>query len=121
MMVCGVPCEAAPTVEQQVNELVVYLQGDYEIPLRELRYPKESCYECHEHGSYEEIVEMTAELEETVGANPHASHYGEMDCRLCHQMHKESPLIKGWYSCRHAGTFESCSTCHGTAAGGNDD
>jgi len=41
MMVCGVPCEAAATVEQQV------------------------------------------------GANPHASHYGEMECRLCHKMHKE--------------------------------
>ena len=101
-MVCGVPCEAAPTVEQQINELVVYLQGDYEMPLRELRYPKESSYECHQHGSYEEIV----------GANPHASHYGEMDCRLCHKMHKESPLINGCYGCHHEGTFESCSTCH---------
>jgi len=79
-----------PTLEQQVHELVVYVQGDYEIPLSELKYPKESCYECHEHGTYEEIVEMTAELEETVGANPHASHYGEMECRLCHKMHKES-------------------------------
>ncbi len=79
-----------PTLEQQVNELVVYVQGDYEIPLRELKYPKESCYECHEHGTYEEIVEMTADLEETAGANPHASHYGEMECRLCHKMHKAS-------------------------------
>ncbi len=112
MMVCGVPCEAGPAAAQQVNELVVYLQGDYEIPLKELKYAKESCYECHEHGTYEEIVEMTADLGETVGANPHASQYGEMDCRLCHKMHKESPLIKGCYSCHHAGTFESCSTCH---------
>ena len=79
-----------PTVEEQVNELVVYLQGDYEIPLRELKYPMEECLQCHEHGSYEEIVEMTADLVETVGANPHASHYGEMECRLCHKMHKES-------------------------------
>jgi cytochrome c nitrite reductase small subunit len=79
-----------PTLEQQLDELKVYLQGDYEIPLRELKYPKESCYECHEHGTYEEIVEMTAELAETVGANPHASHYGEMECRLCHRMHEES-------------------------------
>jgi len=79
-----------PTIEQQVNELVVYVRGDYEIPLRELKYPKEDCYGCHEHGSYEEIVQMTAELEDTVGANPHASHYGDMECRLCHKMHKES-------------------------------
>jgi cytochrome c nitrite reductase small subunit len=79
-----------PTVEEQVNELVVYLQGDYEIPLRELKYPMEECLQCHEHGTYEEIVETTADLVETVGANPHASHYGEMECRLCHKMHKES-------------------------------
>ncbi|HEM62267.1 MAG TPA: cytochrome c3 [Chloroflexi bacterium] len=80
-----------PTVEQQVHELVVYMQGDYEIPLRELKYAKEDCYQCHEHGTYEQIAEMTADLEETVGANPHASpHYGDLDCRLCHKMHKDS-------------------------------
>ena len=79
-----------PTLEQQMNELVVYLQGDYEIPLKELKYAKESCYQCHEHGSYEQIVELTADVEEEFGANPHASHYGELECRLCHKMHKES-------------------------------
>jgi len=52
-----------PTVEQQVHELVVYMQGDYEIPLPELQYPKEDCYDCHEHGTFDQIVEMTAELE----------------------------------------------------------
>jgi hypothetical protein len=87
-----------PTLEQQVNELVMYLRGDYQLPLKELKYPKESCYGCHEHGTYEEIVEMTAELEETVGANPHASHYGELECRLCHKMHKQSE--------------EYCAQCH---------
>ena len=40
MMVCGVPCEAGPTVEQQVNELVVYLQGDYEIPHEGAQVPE---------------------------------------------------------------------------------
>jgi len=79
-----------PTLEQQIDELMVYIHGDYEVPLRDLKYPTESCLECHEHGSYEEIVEMTADLEETVGANPHDSHYGEMECRLCHKMHQES-------------------------------
>ncbi|MDH4207754.1 MAG: cytochrome c3 family protein [Anaerolineae bacterium] len=79
-----------PTLEQQISELAMYVTGDYQTPLNELKYPKESCYECHEHGTYEQIVEMTAELEETVGANPHASHYGELECRLCHKMHKQS-------------------------------
>jgi hypothetical protein len=87
-----------PTLEQQIDELIVYVQGDYEIPLGELKYPKESCYGCHEHGSYEQIVEMTAHLEEEVGGNPHNSHYGEMECRLCHKMHEESE--------------DYCSQCH---------
>jgi cytochrome c nitrite reductase small subunit len=79
-----------PTLEQQVNELLVYVQGDYEVPLKEMKYPQEDCLGCHEHGSYEQIIEMTADLEDTGGANPHDSHYGEMECRLCHKMHKES-------------------------------
>jgi len=33
------------------------------IPLPELKYPKEDCYDCHEHGTFDHIVEMTAELE----------------------------------------------------------
>lgn len=79
-----------PTLQEQMGELVVYLQGDYEIPLKDLKYPMESCFQCHQHGSYEEIIAITADLEEEVGANPHASHYGEMECRLCHKMHEES-------------------------------
>jgi len=79
-----------PTLEQQVHELVVYVQGDYEIPLRELKYPMEECLQCHEHGSYEQLVEITAHFESSAGANPHDSHYGELECRLCHKMHKES-------------------------------
>jgi cytochrome c nitrite reductase small subunit len=84
-----------PTLEQQVNELVVYLQGDYEVPLKGLKYPQEGCFECHEHGSYEQLVEATAHLEEEIGANPHDSHYGEMECRLCHKMHEESETYCG--------------------------
>jgi cytochrome c nitrite reductase small subunit len=87
-----------PTVDQQMNELMVYIQGDYEVPLKGFKYPKEACLECHEHGSYEQLVEMTAGLEAETGANPHGSHYGEMECRLCHSMHQESE--------------DYCSQCH---------
>jgi cytochrome c nitrite reductase small subunit len=79
-----------PTLEQQVHELVVYVQGDYEMPLRELKYPMEECLQCHEHGSYEELAERTAHFESVIGANPHDSHYGRLECRLCHKMHRES-------------------------------
>jgi len=83
-----------PTVEQQVNELVVYMQGDYEIPLPELEYPMEECFECHEHGSYEEVIQLTADLE----LNPHGSHLGQLDCDICHSMHD----VSAYY----------CADCH---------
>lgn len=79
-----------PTLQEQVHEVVVYVQGDYETPLPELKYPMEDCLECHEHGSYEQIIQMTADLKETYEANPHDSHFGQMECRLCHKMHTES-------------------------------
>ncbi len=79
-----------PTLEQQAHELVVYLQSDYEVPLQELKYPKEECLQCHEHGSYEELAERTAHFESLIGANPHDSHNGELECGLCHKMHRES-------------------------------
>jgi cytochrome c nitrite reductase small subunit len=84
-----------PTLDQQVNELVVYMQGDYEIPLEELEYSKEECFDCHELESNEELIELTADLE----LNPHDSpHLGELDCQLCHSMHEES--------------VDYCARCH---------
>lgn len=82
-------CHVA-SLGQQVHELVVYVQGNYDLPLSEMEYSMEDCFRCHEHGSYEQIIEMTADLKSEVGANPHDSHYGEMECRLCHKMHRES-------------------------------
>lgn len=84
------PAEELAAHEQQVHEFVAYVEGDYEIPLRELKYPMKECLECHERGSYEQISEKTAHFESSAGANPHDSHYGELECRLCHKMHKES-------------------------------
>ena len=43
-----------------------------------------TCEGCH--GTYEKIAEKTAE---TV-PNPHASHWGQLDCSSCHHMHKPS-------------------------------
>lgn len=86
------------TVQQQVHELVVYVRGDFTEPLQELRYSMAECFGCHEHGSYEQIIELTSNWEASVGANPHNSHFGEMECRLCHKMHRES--------------VDYCAQCH---------
>jgi nitrate/TMAO reductase-like tetraheme cytochrome c subunit len=80
------------------------------------------CFDCHvdnEHASYEQVIERT--MDYTVDGqqiNPHDPHANvkgmseQYECTRCHQMHKESPLIQGCYSCHHSGTLESCTACH---------
>ncbi len=77
-----------PTLEQQTEELIRYVKGDYKNPLRQRKFKKEWCLRCHDHGSYPEIIERTKNME----PNPHNSHYGELDCRVCHRMHQSSEL-----------------------------
>ena len=92
-----------PTTQQQVNELVVYMQGDFTVPLEELEVSEEFCFDCHlpnEHTSYEEVIQRTKGLE----LNPHESHLGEMDCDICHKTHKLSE--------------DYCADCHGPVATG---
>lgn len=45
---------------------------------------KERCFLCHE--GYKKIIEQTMKIE----PNPHSSHYGEIDCDLCHHQHRRS-------------------------------
>jgi cytochrome c nitrite reductase small subunit len=93
-----------PTTEQQINELVVYLQGDFTVPLPEREFGNEFCFDCHEpneHTSYDEVIQLTAGFE----LNPHSSHLvGQLDCNLCHRMHQVSE--------------DYCGYCHGPVATG---
>jgi cytochrome c nitrite reductase small subunit len=82
------------TIQQQVNELFLFVTQQYETPLRERRFETEKCLSCHEHGSYEELIARTADKDR----NPHDSHWGEMDCRMCHKAHRDS--------------VDYCSSCH---------
>ena len=83
-----------PTIQQQVEEFVANVTGHYSEPLRERKFPKEGCLACHEHGSYAELVTVTQDWER----NPHNSHWGEMECYLCHNMHRPSVMY--------------CAQCH---------
>ena len=92
-----------PTTQQQVDELVVYMQGDFAVPLEEREYGNEFCFDCHEpneHTSYEEVIQLTVGLE----LNPHDSHLGEMECATCHKTHRPSE--------------DYCAQCHGPVATG---
>jgi len=93
-----------PTVQQQVDELVVYLKGDFAVPLEQRDFGDDFCFQCHlpnEHASEEQVIQLTAGRE----VNPHDSHLvGEMDCETCHKMH---------------GTSEDyCAGCHGSLSAG---
>jgi cytochrome c nitrite reductase small subunit len=102
----GVTCLEChvPTVQEQVSELVVYMQGDFTVPLEELEVSDEFCYDCHvanEHSSVEEVIQLTADRE----LNPHESHLiGEIDCDTCHKMHQASE--------------DYCAECHDPLATG---
>ena len=88
-------------------------------PIRALRVENEFCFDCHvanEHTSYEQVIGRTEDyIIEDQEINPHDPHAGleqqQVECRYCHKMHKESPLIGGCYACHHAG-LQGCSTCH---------
>ena len=107
-------CHEVEAVEQVHEEAVPGAR------IRGKTVEMEFCFDCHlanEHTSYEQVIGRTEEYtvdDEMI--NPHDPHAGleesPLDCRFCHQMHKQSPLINGCYSCHHEGTFESCSTCH---------
>jgi cytochrome c nitrite reductase small subunit len=92
-----------PTFQQQMDELVMYVQGDFTVPLEEREYADDFCFDCHEaneHTGYEEVTQRTAGLE----INPHDSHLGEMECATCHKMHKPSE--------------DYCAQCHEPVATG---
>lgn len=90
-----VTCQAChkSSYADKAKQGVKFVTGQYEEPLPELKVSKQECLKCH--GSYEKIAERTAKLE----PNPHQSpHFSDMECNLCHKMHKESKLY--------------CAQCH---------
>lgn len=72
------------TIEEQANELIMYVTGDYYDPLYQRKFDDEFCLKCHD---FEEVKELTA-FEE---GNPHDNH-NDLDCNVCHKMHTESEV-----------------------------
>jgi len=64
-----------------------------------VKYPsvgtKEMCLKCH--GSYKELAQKTKGIKEWE-ENPHANHYGELQCNQCHRAHQTSEYF--------------CTQCH---------
>jgi cytochrome c nitrite reductase small subunit len=87
-------------LEQQLHETVSYLSQDYRLPFIRVRYEMDTCFKCHEHGSYDQIAWRTTDLGVTDAqagghiANPHQPpHYSNLECNSCHRMHTPSTLL----------------------------
>jgi hypothetical protein len=85
------------TLQQEKEHLTRFKKKRFKTPLEEREYDNEMCLKCH--GSYKELIERTKDYKgKGLPRNPHESHYGEMDCNLCHKVHRTS--------------IDQCSQCH---------
>lgn len=84
------------TMQRRLQETISYLRHDYQDPLPPVRITREACFACHEHASYDEIAWRTMDLGITDAragnqpANPHQSHFPDLECSVCHRLHQES-------------------------------
>lgn len=113
----AIPCQTCHPVGvgTAIQNIVTQISGDYR--LRRMRVKKEACFRCHAHANYADLIERTDDIGPDTGAvreapkdgersanwhlaqNPHrVYHYGEVDCHLCHRMHRASE--------------DYCSECH---------
>ena len=95
----GIGClECHQLAENQQRENVTkFREKAFKTPLDKREYPNDFCFRWH--GSYKEVAERTKNFREKgLSRNPHESHYGDLDCNLCHKSHKPS--------------MDYCSECH---------
>jgi hypothetical protein len=124
-----------PTLQQQVEELWMYLRDEYRDPPRERKFSKEECLKCHEHASREELIELTQDYEiqfnvtgeflkrleaqdkyrlgEEGPINPHDY---VVDPQNTEDPHAEGSPLPACYRChkmhRESPGIDYCFTCH---------
>jgi hypothetical protein len=95
------------TLRDGLRELASNVTHSYQLPLKDHNVsPDVECFRCHV--SYEYLAGLTKDLRGpdgfSLGRNPHDSHWGPLECSVCHKMHKPS--------------VDFCSECHGFPASG---
>lgn len=100
----GLTCQECHTrtVRDGWREILSTATHSFDVPLKDNKPRTETCLRCH--GSYEIVAARTQKLIGrdgfALGRNPHDSHWGALDCGICHKMHKPS--------------VDFCSRCHGS-------
>ncbi len=91
----GIKCVGChqQSLPEKLKEGTGYITGNYENPLKERDFSREKCLQCHEKDWGKVVQATNFEM-----SNPHESHLGEIDCSLCHNMHRESEV--------------NCAQCH---------
>ncbi len=95
----GIGCSECHVLTAQETDRNVknFQHKNFKSPLEEREYSNDLCFRCH--GDYEEIIERTKDYaKKGLTRNPHKSHYGEVDCSLCHKAHRTS--------------IDYCAQCH---------
>jgi hypothetical protein len=94
----GVSCRTCHdrTVTQSAGEVVNYMIGNYYDPLQETQISMNTCFKCHE--SYAKMIPLTDQRITGAERNPHDSHWGQLECGQCHNMHRDS--------------VDYCAACH---------
>ena len=104
----GIACQDchARSARDGLRELVVNVARSDQLPIENHKVRAEECLRCH--GSHEILASRTKSLIGpdgfALGRNPHDSHWGPLDCGICHNMHKPS--------------VDLCSKCHGSPPSG---
>ena len=95
----GVSCETCHdrSLGEAGMEVVNYITGNYYLPLPEIEVTMDECFTCHV--DYDTVAERTSADNSDLERNPHAGHWGDLECTTCHQMHRES--------------IDYCAQCHG--------
>lgn len=93
------------SIKNQISETISYLKDDGQKPVLDPPYAMDQCFQCHEHGSYDQIAWRTTDLGVTDAqasghsANPHQPpHFTNLECNNCHFIHAPQTLL--------------CSECH---------
>ena len=88
----GISCQTCHdrTLGESISEIVNYTFGNYHFPIDETQIPVEVCLSCHQ--SYATIIPLTDPSTTGFERNPHDGHWGELECGVCHNMHRDSEV-----------------------------